>query len=152
MAGRTPARSGRKGAKPSRTKSRDATTELLDAARVAAQLAHSPYSGLKVGAALRCRSGEVFTGCNVENASYGLTLCAERVAAVKAVSAGQRSFEAIAIVSDQPQTLMPCGACRQFLQEFAPDLRVVCEGTDGAREESRLSELLPRAFGPADLT
>lgn len=129
----------------------DAVDDLVRVATAAAQLAHSPYSRIKVGAALLTRDGQVFSGCNVENASYGLTLCAERVAAVKAISAGVREFEAIAIVTDQPRTLMPCGACRQFLHEFAPDLRVVCQGTAGPRSETRLSELLPRAFGPGDL-
>jgi cytidine deaminase len=129
----------------------DGTEDLLRVAAAAAELAHSPYSKIKVGAALLCRGGQVFTGCNVENASYGLTLCAERVAVVKAISAGERDFEAIAIFTDQPRTLMPCGACRQFLQEFAPALRVVCQGKGGARSEAKLSELLPRAFGPNDL-
>lgn len=126
-------------------------SELLRAAVTASEQAHSPYSKIKVGAALLARSGRVFTGCNVENASYGLTLCAERVAVVKAVSSGEREFTAIAIVTNLPRTLMPCGACRQFLQEFAPELRVVCQGADGARSEAVLSELLPRAFGPNDL-
>ena len=142
MTGREPARS---------TGLDEGSEDLLRAAAAAAQLAYSPYSQIKVGAALLSRHGQVFTGCNVENASYGLTICAERVAMTKAVSAGEREFEAIAIFTDQPRTLMPCGACRQFLLEFAPDLRVVCQGAVGEPSAARLSELLPRAFGPSDL-
>jgi cytidine deaminase len=127
------------------------TEQLLQLAATAAQLAHSPYSKIKVGAALQARDGQVFTGCNVENASYGLTLCAERVAMVKAISAGAREFSSIAIVTDQAKTLMPCGACRQFLYEFAPQLVVVCQGASGPRQQAVLSDLLPRAFGPDDL-
>jgi cytidine deaminase len=130
----------------------DGVDDLLRAADAAAQLAHSPYSKIKVGAALLARDGVVYTGCNVENASYGLTLCAERVAMVKAVSAGAREFTTIAIATDQEKTLMPCGACRQFLHEFAPELTVVCQGSRGARATAKLSELLPRAFSPGDLS
>jgi len=113
--------------------------------------AHSPYSRIQVGAALRTRDGRTFTGCNVENASYGLTLCAERAAVVKAVSEGARDFAAIAIATSLPQALMPCGACRQVLHEFAPALRVLVVGADGRRVETSLAELLPDAFGPSDL-
>jgi len=142
--------SGRKGS--ARSKAADGGVEsLLKFATAAAQFAHSPYSKIKVGAALQARDGQVFTGCNVENASYGLTLCAERVAMVKAISAGVREFTSIAIVTDQARTLMPCGACRQFLHEFAPRLVVVCQGASGPRQQAPLSELLPRAFGPDDL-
>ena len=125
--------------------------DLLRAAKAASELAHSPYSKIKVGAALLTRDGQVFTGCNVENASYGLTLCAERVAMVKAISAGAREFTTIAVVTDQARTLMPCGACRQFLYEFAPQLAVICQGASGPRSSSTLAELLPRAFAPGDL-
>jgi cytidine deaminase len=141
------------GAEPSaRGKSSDDGIEnLLGLATAASRLAHSPYSKIEVGAALQARDGQVFTGCNVENASYGLTLCAERVAMVKAISAGAREFDAIAIVTNQAKTLMPCGACRQFLHEFAPQLIVVCQGATGPRQRAVLSDLLPRAFGPDDL-
>ena len=125
---------------------------LIAAARQARPNAHAPYSGFAVGAALRTRSGRVFTGSNVENASYGLTICAERVAVAKAVSEGERDFEAIAIVSEGAAA--PCGACRQVLAEFNPDLRVIVadlEGSEGNRREFRLSELLPEAFLPSDL-
>ena len=138
--------------KSARGKSSDDGIEnLLRQATTAARLAHSPYSKIEVGAALQARDGQVFTGCNVENASYGLTLCAERVAMVKAISSGAREFAAIAIVTNQAKTLMPCGACRQFLHEFAPQLVVVCQGTTGPRQRALLSDLLPRAFGPDDL-
>ncbi|MBK7875947.1 MAG: cytidine deaminase [Planctomycetes bacterium] len=113
--------------------------------------AHSPYSGVRVGAALLTNDGRAFTGCNVENASYGLTLCAERVAVVKAVSEGATRFTTIAIASSTKEPLMPCGACRQTLQEFAPGLRVLVAGPRGPVREARLDELLPHAFSPRDL-
>lgn len=122
---------------------------LIAAAHQARQNAYAPHSGFAVGAALRTHSGQVFTGCNVENASYGLTICAERVAVVKAVSEGARDFEAIAIVS--PGGATPCGACRQVLAEFNSDLRVIVADLEGNSREFRLSELLPEAFLPGDL-
>jgi len=122
---------------------------LIDAARQARQRAYAPYSSFSVGAALRVRSGRVFTGCNVENASYGLTICAERVAVVKAVSEGERDFEAIAVVSQGG--VMPCGACRQVLAEFNPNLRVIMVDLEGNNREFCLSQLLPEAFLPGDL-
>jgi cytidine deaminase len=130
----------------------DETDDLLRVAHAAVQLAHSPYSGVRVGAALLGVNGEVFTGCNVENASYGLTICAERVAAVKAVSSGVTAFQAIAIATSLEDPLMPCGACRQFLHEFAPELRVITQGMQGPRAEAGLDELLPRPFRPDDLS
>ncbi len=129
----------------------DAIQDLLRVAFAAAELAHSPYSKIKVGAALMSTDGQVFAGCNVENASYSLTLCAERVAAVKAISAGVTRFESIAIASSLDSPMMPCGACRQFLTEFAPDLFVVVQGKSGPRFQARLGGLLPHAFGPRDL-
>ena len=122
---------------------------LIAAARQARQNAYAPYSGFAVGAALRTRSGRVFTGSNVENVSYGLTICAERVAVAKAVSEGERDLEAIAVVSEGAVT--PCGACRQVLAEFNPDLRVILADVEGDPREFRLSELLPEAFLPGDL-
>jgi cytidine deaminase len=113
--------------------------------------AYSPYSRVRVGAALRAADGRVFAGCNVENASYGLTLCAERCAVARAVADGARRFTAIAIVSDAPGTLMPCGACRQTLHEFAPRLRVLLGGPRVSGRETTLPALLPDAFGPRDL-
>lgn len=145
-----PDRTGpREGPAASRSDARD--DELVAAATAVLRHAHSPYSRIRVGAALRARDGRTFTGCNVENASYGLTLCAERAAVVKAVSEGAREFDSIAIATSLAPALMPCGACRQVLFEFAPSLRVVVVGTDGRRVETTLAELLPTAFGPADL-
>ena len=131
--------------------SNDSIQDLLRVAFAAAELAHSPYSKVKVGAALVAADGQVFSGCNIENASYGLTICAERVAMVKAVSSGATRFHAIAIASNLDAPMMPCGACRQFLSEFAPDLFVIVQGKTGPRFQSWLSELLPHAFGPRDL-
>ena len=131
--------------------SNESIQDLLRVAFAAAELAHSPYSKVKVGAALVAADGQVFAGCNIENASYGLTICAERVAAVKAVSSGVTRFTSIAIASNLDSPMMPCGACRQFLSEFAPDLFVVVQGKTGPRFQARLSELLPHPFGPRDL-
>lgn len=129
----------------------DDIQDLLRVAHAAAVLAHSPYSKIQVGAALVSTSGEIFTGCNVENASFGLTICAERAAVAKAVSAGVTSFRAIAVASSQPHPLMPCGACRQVLREFASDLVIHVQGKQGPRVDTTLAELLPRSFGPSDL-
>jgi len=125
--------------------------ELLEAARRAASRAYAPYSGFRVGSALLCAGdAAVFTGCNVENASYGLTLCAERVAAATAVAAGRHDFAAIAIYAEGPEVPVPCGACRQFLAEFNDGLVVVVSnGKSG--ESFLLSELLPRSFGRQSL-
>ncbi|MDQ7778641.1 MAG: cytidine deaminase [Planctomycetota bacterium] len=108
--------------------------------------AYAPYSGFHVGAALRTAAGEVFTGCNCENASYGLTICAERVAVGNAVAAGRREFEAIAIASGGNDFAAPCGACRQVLAEFAPDMRVIMVNRAGKRKVVTLNRLLPLAF------
>ena len=124
---------------------------LARSALDAMQHAYSPYSRVRVGAALLAEDGRVFTGCNVENASFGMTSCAERTAVVKAVSEGARLFETLAIVTDGERALMPCGACRQVLFEFAPYLRVLVSGASGKRYETFLEDLLPEAFGPGDL-
>jgi cytidine deaminase len=138
--------------KPPRPRPEDGdVADLMRVAHAAAQLAYSPYSRVKVGAALLAEDGQVYTGCNVENASYGLTLCAERSAIVRAVSSGERRYRAIAIATDRPQALMPCGACRQFLLEFAPRVWVHVQGAHSAIETVNLAELLPRAFSPRDL-
>jgi len=108
--------------------------------------AYARYSGFRVGAALLTKSGKVFTGVNVENASYGLTVCAERVAVFKAVSEGEREFVAIAIASDSPEKTVPCGACRQVLYEFSEDMDVIMANRDGDYEVARLKDLLPRGF------
>lgn len=124
---------------------------LVQAAVAARRRAYAPYSRFPVGAALLASDGRVFTGCNVENASYGLTVCAERVALFKAVSEGAQEFLAIAIACGE-SPCSPCGACRQVLREFAPDLLVILSDGEGKRwERASLSHLLPRSFGPSDL-
>lgn len=120
--------------------------ELLDLARAAAERAYVPYSHFPVGAALECADGSVFTGCNVENAAYGGTICAERTAAVKAVSEGRRDFVRIAIWGDSREYCYPCGACRQFLQEFNRDMTVVCAKGDGSYVKHSLAEMMPFFF------
>jgi cytidine deaminase len=123
---------------------------LMARAREARKHAYAPYSRFLVGAAVATDRG-VFTGANVENASYGLSICAERVAASCAVAAGARRIDAVAVTSSAAGPASPCGACRQFLYEFGTDMTVVAEGTDGERKTWRLSELLPGGFGPSDL-
>lgn len=112
--------------------------------------AYAPYSGFTVGAALLADNGEVFGGTNVENASYGLTICAERSAVVSAIAAGHRNFRAIAIAGPESTTTVPCGACRQFLNEFNPRL-VVAFTTPSGAEVTTLDKLLPNSFGPQNL-
>lgn len=123
--------------------------DLLSRARAVRQAAYAPYSGFQVGAALRTSDGSVFTGCNVENASFGLTVCAERAAVAAAVSAGHRSFAGLALSVSQGGPVAPCGACLQVLAEFAPELPVVSEG-EGAVRKWRLDELLPERFALRD--
>jgi homotetrameric cytidine deaminase/rRNA maturation RNase YbeY len=118
---------------------------LLMLAREAMKNSYSPYSSYPVGAALHCTDGRIFTGCNVENASFGLSNCAERTALFKAVSEGAREFDVIAIAAKTKP--WPCGACRQVLNEFAPDIRVIVTWKDHV-EEKKLHELLPESFGP----
>lgn len=125
--------------------------DLVEAARAARERAYCPYSGFHVGAALLTASGEVVTGCNVENASYGLTLCAERSAVVGAVARGERVFRALALACDGEGPSMPCGACLQVLAEFAGDLPITIVGRGPVRLDTDLAALLPRAFGPGDL-
>jgi cytidine deaminase len=129
--------------------------ELIEAARAAAKAAYAPYSGFAVGAALRFADGSIVTGSNVENASYGLSLCAETVAAAKALAEGRRGgFVAIAVAGPGEAPVAPCGRCRQVLNELAglggSDPLVLCCGADAVREV-RLSALLPHAFGPGSL-
>ena len=118
---------------------------LIVAAREVREKAYAPYSRFQVGAALRTKSGRVFRGCNVENLSFGLTVCAERAAVFAAVAAGETEFEAIAVVADSVQPVSPCGACRQVLVEFAPELKVCSANLQGQRYETSIAELLPRA-------
>jgi cytidine deaminase len=122
----------------------DADSQLYDRARAASANAHAPYSEFPVGAALQLRSGEVVTGVNVENGSYGLTSCAERNAVFTAVGSGQREFEAIAVHAEAASA-PPCGACRQVLAEFAPEIRVIWR-REGKLVATPLSELLPDRF------
>ena len=123
--------------------------ELIRLAQNAMQFSYSPYSHYPVGAALLCADGRVFQGCNIENASFGLTNCAERTAMFKAVSEGATEFTAIAIAATVSAP-WPCGACRQVLNEFAPGIRVLVVW-DGGEDEMSLNELLPHGFGPKDL-
>jgi cytidine deaminase len=118
---------------------------LVHAAIEARRNAHAPYSGFAVGAALLCSDGTVFTGCNVENLSFGLTMCAERVAVGSAVAAGRREFQCIAIAADSDEVISPCGACRQVLAEFDPGLAILSANLEGKVQEFSLAELLPRA-------
>lgn len=116
---------------------------LLQRAWSARENAYAPYSKFAVGAALLTASGEIFSGCNIENISFGLTLCAERAAAAAAVQAGQREFTAIAVVADSAAPVVPCGACRQFLAEFNPSLAIYSAGRAGEQKAWSLSQLLP---------
>lgn len=121
--------------------------QLIKVAALARQRGYAPYSNYKVGAAVRTKRNRIHGGANVENASYGLTVCAERCAVFAAVAAGETSgYDAIAIIADGERLPYPCGACRQILAEFAPDLRVILATTGGQRETALLSELLPHAF------
>lgn len=126
-------------------------SQLLQHARKATRYSYAPYSRFRVGAALLTEEGEVVTGCNVENASYGLSNCAERTAVFKAVSDGKREFKAIAVVSSKVNPVYPCGACRQVLREFNPHLKIILVGPKGKPITSSLDRLLPRSFGPEDL-
>lgn len=121
---------------------------LVEAARRARERAVAPYSGFKVGAALETADGQIITGCNVENASYGLTMCAERVAMFKALSEGHTRFVRIAVVADTEAPTSPCGACRQVLWEFGPDLDVILANLQQVTGRHRMADLLPDAFGP----
>ena len=124
---------------------------LVDLAFTMLERSYVPYSRFPVGAALLCPDGTVFTGCNVENAAYGSTICAERTALVKAVSEGRRQFTALAVVGRSGDYCWPCGACRQMLYEFAPDLTVLVGRGDGQYVKLPLKELLPHGFGPSSL-
>ena len=120
--------------------------ELLRIAKEASLNAYVPYSGFPVGAALECADGTVFTGCNVENAAYGDTICAERTALVKAVSEGQRSFTRIAVYGEGQGYGMPCGSCRQAPAEFSPEMEVLCAKAGGSYVSYPLTRLLPYTF------
>jgi cytidine deaminase len=125
---------------------------LVHAAREARTHAYAPYSRYAVGAAFACADGAVVAGCNVENASFGGTICAERNAICHAVATGRRAFVAAVIVTRGPEPAAPCGLCRQFMAEFAADLPILLVAEEGgARKLVRFAELLPMAFGPADV-
>ena len=123
---------------------------LLSQALAAREYAIAPYSNFKVGAALETIDGRVFAGCNVENASYGLTVCAERVALWKALSEGAREFREIAIVTDAQTLTFPCGACRQLLWEFCGNIVVQLQSVNGSKAQYPLSDLLPHPFPAGD--
>lgn len=126
--------------------------ELVQLAFTMLERSYVPYSKFPVGAALLCKDGSVFTGCNIENAAYGSTLCAERAALCKAVSEGHRDdWEAIAVVGNSADYCWPCGACRQMLFEFCPDLTVLVARGDGDYVTLPLKKLLPYGFGPSSL-
>jgi cytidine deaminase len=124
---------------------------LISAAKQARVNAHAPYSNFRVGAALRSTSGRIFGGCNVENATYGLTVCAERVAIFKAISEGERGFEAISVVTDTDTLTPPCGACRQLIWEFCGDVPVIMANLKGKVEVIQMKALFPRPFDSSNL-
>ncbi|MFQ6003851.1 MAG: cytidine deaminase [Candidatus Zixiibacteriota bacterium] len=121
-------------------------SELVEKAKKARLRAYAPYSKFKVGAALLTKKGKVYTGVNIENATFGLTVCAERVAILKAVTNGEKNFVKIAVVVDKDEPVTPCGACCQVLSEFCSDLKIVCANLKGKTKRYNLRELLPEAF------
>lgn len=120
--------------------------ELIDIANKAKNFSYSPYSKFRVGAALLCEDGKIFTGCNIENASYGLAVCAERTAMLKAISEGYKNFKKIAIVVDTPTPAYPCGACMQVMSEFAPNLQILLCGSNNQIVETNLTQIFPQQF------
>lgn len=125
--------------------------KLISAAKKAKQYSHSPYSRFRVGAALLTSNGKIYTGCNIENSSYGLTICAERTAIFKAISEGERKFRAIAVVSDNRDFTPPCGACRQVLMDLAPNIEFVMSNEKDKFKVLNLRDLLPLPFQAKDL-
>jgi cytidine deaminase len=125
----------------------DMYKKLMNEAKIASRSAYAKYSGFHVGAALLCLNNQIYTGCNVENASYGATICAERVATVKAVSEGQREFIMLAVYADTAEYIYPCGICRQFLVEFADEnMKIIACNNRDEYKVYALKELLPHAF------
>jgi cytidine deaminase len=124
---------------------------LIEKARAARKQSHAPFSKFRVGAAVRTRSGRIFTGSNVESSSYGLTICAERLAICFAVHEGHSDITEIALVADTKGAPGPCGACRQFMFDFAPQASVLMENLKGDSRQVQVKELIPWGFGPADL-
>ncbi len=125
--------------------------KLIKEAEKARKRAYTPYSKFKVGAAVLSVDGEIFTGCNIENASFGLAVCAERVAIFKAISEGTTKFEAIAVIGDTDKPCSPCGACRQVISEFGEDIPLIMANLRGDVKIKKIKELLPEAFGKKDL-
>ncbi len=125
--------------------------KLIKEAEKARKGAYTPYSKFNVGAAILSSDGKIFTGCNIENASFGLTVCAERVAILKAISEGSSKFEAIAIVGDTNRPCSPCGACRQVISEFGKDIKIIMSNLKGDIKIKKIDELLPEAFNKNDL-
>lgn len=125
--------------------------KLVKYAIEARKNAYAPYSHFKVGAALLAKNGKIYTGCNIENSSYGASVCAERVAMFKAVSEGEREFVALALVTDTDEPVMPCGICRQVLAEFAPKLKIYSATISGVVKEVTLDKIFPDAFTKKDL-
>lgn len=124
-----------------------ASQELIEIARQARERAHAPYSKFKVGAAVECRNGDVFTGCNIENSSYSLTICAERVALSKAISEGASNITRIAVIADTHSPIPPCGACRQVILELCGmEVQIIMANLRGEAETRTISELLPAPF------
>jgi len=126
--------------------------DLLLAAKKAQEKSFSPYSKFRVGAALLTKSGKLFTGCNIENSSFSLTICAERTALFKAISEGEKEFSKILIVSDSDDYISPCGACRQVLSDLAGDIEVVLTNANCDMQSKKMNELLPFAFGNSFLS
>ena len=125
--------------------------ELIKYALEAREKSYSPYSNFKVGAAILTKSGKIFTGCNIESASYTPTICAERTALSKCISEGHTDIEKIAVVGSLEKISYPCGVCRQFLREFGKDIVIISATSENNFTEYKLSELLPNSFGPEDL-
>ena len=124
---------------------------LIAAATRARENAYAPFSNFRVGAAVRSKSGRIYTGCNVENSTYGLTVCAERVALWKALSEGEREFTQIAVVTSSEPPASPCGACRQLLWEYCGDIKVILANLQGFRKTLNLAEIFPRPFDQSSL-
>jgi cytidine deaminase len=119
---------------------------LIDKAKEARKQAYAPYSNFLVGAAIVSKSGKIYAGCNIENSSFGLTICAERVALFKAISEGEKDIQMLALVTDTKTPVWPCGGCRQVLAEFNRELLIVSSNLKGQRKEKKLSEIFPEAF------
>ena len=127
-------------------------TKLLDEAIKARVNSHSPYSKFKVGAALQTKAGKIYRGCNIENASFGLTICAERTAIFKAISEGESHFKAIAVVADVEGVITPCGACRQIIYEFCPDVNVIVGNIKGKYKVLSVTDIYPHPFNDEAFT